>query len=80
MKVSPILLLAGILSISTAVIAAEIPTFEKADADKSGFVDDKEFAPAKDAGAPKSFADLDKDEDGKLSKKEYSVILEEECE
>ncbi len=80
MKVSPVLLLAGILSISTAVIAAEIPTFKKADADESGFVDDKEFVQATDAGVKKSLADLDKDSDGKLSKKEYSVILEEDCE
>lgn len=80
MNIKTTIFFAGILSFSTALIAAEIPSFKKADADESGFVDDKEFAPATEAGVEKSLADLDKDEDGKLSKEEYSVILEEECE
>ena len=81
MRLTPFIILAGILSFSTAVIAEdEIPTFKKADADGNKFVDEKEFAKAKKAGVKKSLAELDTDKDGKLNKKEYSVILEEDCE
>ena len=82
MKVTPFIILAGVLSFSTAVMADEdeIPSFKKADANKDKFVDEKEFGKAKAAGVKKTLAELDKDKDGKLSKEEYSVILEEDCE
>lgn len=82
MRLTPFIILAGILSFSTIGIAAEdkIPTFKKADADGNKFVDEKEFASAKKAGVKKSLAELDTNKDGKLSKDEYSVILEEDCE
>lgn len=81
MKVTPFIILAGILSFSTAVIADEdeIPSFKKADADGNKFVDEKEFGKARKAGVKKTLAELDKDKDGKLNKDEYGVILEEEC-
>lgn len=82
MKVTPFIILAGVLSFSTAVIAdeGEIPNFKKADADGNKFVDEKEFMLAKKAGVEKTLAELDKNKDGKLSKDEYMVILDEECE
>jgi len=79
-KLISAILLAGTLSFPAVVFAEETPTFKEADADESGFVDDKEFVKTTEAGIKKTLAELDKDEDGKLSKKEYSVILEEECE
>jgi len=79
-KLSSIICLTGILSFSTGAFAAETPTFKQADADESGFVDDKEFAKTTEAGIEKTLAELDGDKDGKLSKDEYSVILEEDCE
>lgn len=81
MKVSPIIFLAGMLSFSTGAIAEEeIPTFIKADVDGNEFVDEKEFARVKAAGVEESFANIDENKDGKLSKDEYSILLEEECE
>lgn len=81
MKVSPIIFLAGALSVSTGVIAQEeIPEFVKADADGNKFVDEKEFAVTRAAGVKQSFAKIDENKDGKLSKDEYSILLEEECE
>lgn len=81
MKVTPFIILAAFLSFSTLVIADEdeIPSFKKADVDGNKFVDEKEFEKAKKAGVKKSLSELDKDEDGKLNKEEYSIILEEDC-
>lgn len=80
MKISPFILLAAMLSFSTVTFADEdIPTFVEADVDGNKFVDEKEFARAKQAGAEPGFAKIDKNGDGKLSKEEYSVILEEDC-
>jgi hypothetical protein len=53
-------------------------SFKKADANADGSVDAEEFAASGVKG--KKMADLDKDGDGKLSKKEYSVVLDEDCE
>ena len=80
MKVAKIAVLAGILAFaSTSAFAAEVPKFEKADANGDSFVDATEFAAATAAGVKKTVAELDKSGDGKLNKDEYSVILEEEC-
>ena len=38
------------------------------------------FAKATEAGVKKKFSELDKDNDGKLSINEYSVLLDEDCE
>ena len=64
------------LLVSTAALAAPIK-FKAADVNADGFVDAAEFAKS---GVKQELTKLDKDKDGKLSKKEYSVVLEEECE
>jgi opacity protein-like surface antigen len=68
---------AALLASSVAFAAAQPPKFNKADANGDGFVDEAEYTASK---AKAKFAKLDKDKDGKLSKKEYNVIFEEECE
>lgn len=73
-------LAAAMLFAAGSVLAAEIPKFKAADADASGFVEEAEFAKAQEAGVKESYAELDKDGDGKLSKEEYAVILGEDCE
>ena len=85
MKTSKIMILAGLLAFScSAALAADpkpkVPDFKKADVNGDKVIDEAEFAPATAAGVKKTFADLDKDKDGKLSRKEYSVILSEDCE
>lgn len=77
-KISAVAVL--LFSINGSLHAAEIPKFKAADADGSGFVEETEFAPAQEAGVKESFAELDKDGDGKLSKEEYAVVLGEDCE
>jgi hypothetical protein len=67
--------LAALLATSVAVAAP--PKFDKADANGDGFVDADEFAAS---GMKKEMKKLDKDGDGKLSKKEYSAGLDEDCE
>lgn len=64
------------LLISSLTFAAPAK-FDKADANGDGFVDASEFAAS---GMEKELAKLDKDGDGKLSKKEYSAGLDEDCE
>jgi Ca2+-binding EF-hand superfamily protein len=67
----------------TAVAAEEqkqIPDFKKVDVDKSKSIDEAEFAKATAAGVKKSLKELDTDKDGKLSRKEYSVVLDADCE
>ncbi len=81
MKLLPIIATVGLLSFSaTAIAADDVPTFKKADADGNNSISESEFAPAIDAGVEASYAELDRNKDGKLSKNEYSVILEEDCE
>ena len=82
MKKLMIALIAGMFSLPGIVSAeAEIPEFAKADKDGSQFVEQVEFTSVKEmAGVEKTLADLDESGDGKLSKDEYSILLEAECE
>ena len=81
MKINKILILAMLLSLcSFSAYAADIPDFKKTDVDKSKSIDEAEFAAATAAGVKKSLKDLDTDKDGKLSRKEYSVVLDADCE
>ena len=81
MKVTKIVVLTGFLALaSAAAIAADIPDFKKADANGDKSVDATEFTKATDAGVTKKFEELDTDKDGKLSRKEYSVVLDADCE
>ena len=41
---------------------------------------DTDFKAATAAGVKKTFEELDTDKDGKLSEKEYSVVLDADCE
>ena len=61
---------------SSVALAAPVK-FKKADVNADGFVDATEFT---QSGVKKKMKSLDKDKDGKLSKKEYSVVFDEECE
>ena len=81
MKVTKIVVLSGILALASGVaFAAEIPDFKKIDANGDKSVDAAEFAQATAAGVKKTFEELDTDKDGKLSRKEYSVVLDADCE
>ena len=84
MKLNKILILAGLLSLTSVTVFAEqakqIPDFKKVDVDKSKSIDDAEFAAATAAGVKKSLKDLDTDKNGTLSRKEYSVVLDADCE
>lgn len=84
MKLSKILILAGLLSLTSVSVFAEeakqIPDFKKVDVDKSKSIDETEFSAATAAGVKKSLTELDTDKDGKLSRKEYSVVLDADCE
>ena len=62
---------------SNVAIAAEPLKFKKADTNGDKVLDEAEF---KASGAKAKFAKLDKNKDGKLQRKEYDVIFEEECE
>ena len=78
MKKSELLVaIAAALLVSGAAFAEPL-SFKKADANSDGMLDASEFANSgvKDRKMEK----LDKDGDGKLSKKEYSAALEEDCE
>ncbi len=79
-KIDRLVIASAMLIASGSVMSAEIPKFKDADADASGFVEEAEFAGAQEAGAKQSYAELDKDGDGKLSKEEYAVLLGEDCE
>ena len=63
--------------LASGMAMAEPKEFKKVDANADGMVDSAEFA---NSGVEKPMAELDKNKDGKLSKKEYEVVLEEECE
>jgi len=84
MKLNKILILAGLLSLTSVTVFAEeakqIPDFKKVDVDKSKSIDDAEFTAATAAGVKKSLKDLDTDKNGTLSRKEYSVVLDADCE
>jgi hypothetical protein len=58
-------------------VSAEPLEFVKADANADAMVDAAEFANSGVEG--QKLEELDKDKDGALSKKEYDVVLEEEC-
>lgn len=62
---------------SSVAVAAEPKSFKKADANGDKVIDEAEF---KASGSKAKFAKLDKNKDGKLDKKEYNVIFDEECE
>ena len=83
MKVTKIIFLTAILAFTGTNAFAEtkpIPKFKDLDADGNKSLDEKEYAGVKDSGVKKTFTDLDKNKDGKLSVSEYSVILDEDCE
>ena len=84
MKTTKIALLAGLLaftcSAAFAADAPKIPEFKAIDVNKDKSVDDAEFAAATAAGVKKTLKELDTDKDGKLSWKEYSVVLDADCE
>ena len=87
MKVNKIIILAMLLSLTSVTASAAeekakkvIPDFKKVDVDKNKSIDEAEFAKATAAGVKKSLKELDTDKDGKLSRKEYSVVLDADCE
>ena len=83
MKVTKIIFLAAILAFTGSATSAEkppIPKFKDLDADGNKSLDENEYAKVKESGVKKTFTDLDKNKDGKLSVNEYSVILDEDCE
>ncbi|HOP15345.1 MAG TPA: hypothetical protein PLX99_01995 [Gammaproteobacteria bacterium] len=77
MKMTKMTLAAAAALFATSVAVAAPMKFVKADANGDGAVDAAEFAAS---GMKKDMAKLDKDGDGKLSKKEYSAGLDEDCE
>lgn len=81
MKASKMIILSGVLALAgTAAYADEIPKFKDLDADGDKVLTEGEYSKVKDAGVKKTFTELDKNKDGKLSINEYSVILDEDCE
>ncbi|MDJ0740298.1 MAG: hypothetical protein QNJ91_11305 [Gammaproteobacteria bacterium] len=73
------LTLAAIAALFATSVALAAPvSFKKADANADGSIDASEFAASGVEG--KTMEKLDKDGDGKLNKKEYSVVLDEDCE
>ena len=81
MSLARIIITTGLLaSISAVAFAAEIPDFKKADVNGDKALDATEFKAATAAGVKKTFEELDTDKDGKLSEKEYSVVLDADCE
>jgi hypothetical protein len=77
MKMTQLTLAALAALLATSVAIAAPAKFDKADANGDGFVDADEFAAS---DMEKDMEKLDKDGDGKLSKKEYSAGLDEDCE
>lgn len=77
MKMTQLTLAAAAALLASSVAFAAPAKFDKADANGDGSVDAAEFA---NSGIKKKFEKLDKDKDGKLSKKEYSAALDEDCE
>lgn len=77
MKIKSMILAAAAALLASSVAFAAPASFKKADANGDGSVDAAEFAAS---GMTKKMESLDKDGDGKLSKKEYSAGLDEDCE
>ena len=77
MKTTQLTLAALAALLATSVAIAAPASFDKADTNGDGFVDADEFAAS---DMQKEMGKLDKDGDGKLSKKEYSAGLDEDCE
>jgi hypothetical protein len=85
MKTTKIVILAGLLAFTSGIAfaaepAKKIPEFKAVDVNKDKSVDEAEFAAATAAGVKKTLVELDTDKDGKLSRKEYSVVLDADCE
>ena len=76
MKTTRLTLAIAALLASSLAFAAPL-SFKKADTNGDGSIDAAEFEAS---GVKKKMAELDKDGDGKLSKKEYSAALDEDCE
>ncbi len=82
MKLSKVVVLTGLLGLMSASVMAavkEAPNFSDMDANGDGAVDTAEFAKGKNAAVTKTFAETDKDNNGKISENEYEVIKEPEC-
>ncbi|MEE9339808.1 MAG: hypothetical protein V3U87_17185 [Methylococcaceae bacterium] len=80
MKLPSIIVLTGLLSLmSTSAMAAEAPDFAAMDANEDSSIDAAEFDKAKNDGVKKTFNEADADKDGKISKEEYGVIKEPDC-
>ena len=77
MKTTKLTLAIAALLASSLAFAAPL-SFKKADANGDGSVDAAEFEAS--GVKDKKMASLDKDGDGKLSNKEYSAALDEDCE
>lgn len=77
MKNTELFLAAAAALLASSVALAAPAKFDKADANGDGKVDATEYAAS---GAKKEMANLDKDGDGSLSKKEYSMLFDEDCE
>lgn len=78
MKLTKLTLAATAALLASSVALAAPVSFKKADSNADGAVDAAEFANSGVEG--KKMAELDKDGDGKLDKKEYSAALDEDCE
>ncbi|MGB5453882.1 MAG: hypothetical protein WBM71_03210 [Sedimenticolaceae bacterium] len=76
MKKTQLILAAAVAVLASSVAFAAPPKFKDADTNGDGFVDVTEFTVTK---ITVKFEKLDKDGDGKLSKEEYAVALDEDC-
>ena len=77
-KSKSLLALGAVLALlGSSVALAEPAAFKKADANGDGMIDSAELAKS---GVKKKLAELDVNKDGKLSKGEYEIVFEEECE
>ena len=80
MKLTKIALFTAVLALASGLAVAAPPAFKAVDANGDESLDATEFVKATEGGVKKKFEELDKDGDGKLSKKEYSVVLDADCE
>jgi hypothetical protein len=69
---------AAALALSSAVLAGDPPEFDTADANKDGGVDAAEWGAIK-IKDKKSFAEGDKDGDGKMNQDEYAEAAGLDC-
>jgi len=72
--------LLGLMSFSVMADEVEAPDYAVMNANGDDGVDAAEYDKGKNAGVKVSFADADKDGNGKISESEYEVIKEPECE